>query len=144
MSISKISENLYLGPASHPISETDEFKALKCNTVINCAKEVEMTNESVKKFGLEDDQYATLLEYIDDASEYLADCIRKRRKIYICCSDGDSRAPAILIYYMMAYKDYSFDDAHNILKKIRHSIDLNLNFINELRIIEENSRYIYD
>ena len=138
--ISKINNLIYMGPFEHPYTETDEFKDLNVNVIINCAEEVtypEKSKYTILNFPMTDDTNASMLEYMDNAVEKIHKYLSNGKRIYIHSVKGQSRAPAILIYYLMVHKKFTFDQAYELLKRIRPSIEINSNFERELRTIEE-------
>jgi len=143
--ITKISNYLYLGSCEHPILGTDQFKELNFDVIINCASnEVQYTDVMEKKyvienFPLEDNEYASLLEHLDAINDALYRHLKSHKKIYLHCVRGISRAPAVLIYYLMSYKKYTYEDALHAIKVRRSVIDIHPNFERELITIEEDS-----
>ena len=142
LEISQINDLIYLGSFEHLFDSNEEFTKLNIDVIINCAKEIVHTEETkdkfiVENFPFEDDNHATLLEYIDEINDKIHDFLSSNKKIYIHGAYGISRAPAILIYYLMSYKQFSYDEAFALIKAIRPIIDINDNFERELRAIEE-------
>lgn len=138
--ISKINQFIYLGSYEPILNENDEFEKLKFDVLINCSEiayPIKIKNQYiVHQYPLSDDQYATLLEYIDEASEKINEYVNLGKKIYIHCVHGMSRSPAILIYYLMQYKKFTFNSALDLITAIRPIVSLNPNFTNELYQLE--------
>lgn len=139
LEISKINNFIYLGSYEHPYTDSEEFQKLNIDVIINCAEEVNypLSDYTIFKYPLFDDEYASMLEYMDAAIEKIHRCLSSGKRIYIHCVKGISRSPAILIYYLMVHKKFTFDQAQDLLKKIRPIIDINSNFERELRTIED-------
>ena len=138
--ISEINKFIYLGSFAHPCSNSEEFQKLQINVVINCAAEIDYPcplHYIFEKFPLENDEYASMLEYMDKAVEKIHRYLSQHKKIYIHCNNGNSRAPAILIYYLMVHKKFNYSRALSLLKKLRPTIMINDNFERELKTIEE-------
>lgn len=140
LEITRINNYIYLGSYEHAYFNTEELQKLDIDTIINCAKEIILPDNFGRKilhYPLEDGEYATLLEYMDNAINNIDKLLRSKKKIYLHCDFGKSRSPAILIYYLMINKNFTFDKALSFLKKIRPIISINDNFERELRAIEE-------
>ncbi len=134
LEITKINNYLYLGSYDHALTQSDDFKKLNIDVIINCASKEVIYNDNMHKLykiinlPLEDDCYASLLESLDIANEMIHKYLQLKKKIYIHCINGISRSPAILIFYLMSHKKYTFDNALKLLKKKRPMIDINPNF----------------
>lgn len=142
LQISKINKYIYIGSYKHPKENTDEFKKLEIDVIFNCAREINYETDSkyiIEHIRLEDDyKNASLLEFMDDANNKLYKYLKEGKKIYLHCSTGTSRAPAILIYYLMSHKGFTYERALSLLQNIRPCIEINENFERELLIIEED------
>ena len=143
LNISKINNFVYIGSFDHAFTDSEEFQKLGINVIINCTKEIEHPSEIIDKytvinFPFENNDSASLLEYIDEVNEKIHNYLENGKKIYLHCIKGISRAPAILIYYLMSHKKFSYDQAHDLIREIRPVININDNFERELRIIEDN------
>lgn len=137
--ITRINNYIYIGSFTHPSQNSDEFQALNIDVVINCAAEIDYECKCgiYEKYPLENGGDASLLEYIDSANDKIHKYLNQHKKIYIHCSDGDSRAPAILIYYLMSHKRFTYEQAYRLLVKCRNTISINENFERELCNIEQ-------
>ena len=140
MLISKITDQIYLGPCEPAVTDSDSFQKLNIDVIINCASDVEyppQTKYIIENYPMEDDDCASMLDYMDDANEKIHHYLRLQKKVYLHCVMGVSRSPAILIYYMMSHMGLTYDEAYDQLIAIRPVINLNHNFERELRTIEE-------
>lgn len=140
LKISKLTNFIYIGPFEHSMSNSEEFQSLQISIIINLAREIEYIPESkyeIFHFPMDDDANASLLDQMDEAAETIHKYVSRKKKIYVHCVRGISRAPAILIYYLMQYKKFSFDRAHDLIRVIRPVVSINSNFERELRTIED-------
>lgn len=142
LEISKVTNLIYLGSCEHPLEHSEDFQKLGINVIINCAREISYTPEMeskyiIENFPLDDDPYASLLEYIDVINDTIHKYVIGKKKIYIHCVRGMSRSPAIVIYYLMSHKNCTYRKAFKYIRKIRPVIDINPNFTRELLAIEE-------
>ena len=138
--ISKINNYIYLGSCEHPQTDSEEFRNLGIDIIINCAKEIEYSSNikyQYEKFPIIDGNSISLLENMDDADTKIHLYLSKGKKIYLHCARGMSRSPAILIYYLMMHKQFTYDRAYSLLKQIRPIIDIDPEFENALRSIED-------
>lgn len=139
--ISKINNFIYLGSFEHPAVNSEEFQALGIDVSINCAAEIDYAvklNCVTEKFPIIDGDSNTFLEHMDKAIETLVKYLSKGKKIYLHCHQGISRSPAILIYYLMVNKQFSYDKSLSLLRKKRSIIDIDPEFENALKVIDEN------
>lgn len=136
--ISKINDYIYLGSYEHPASNSRFFKELKIDVIINCAKEISYNSDiPVKHFEIIDGDDISMLDNMDIIVDTINKYISEGKKIYLHCAQGISRSPAILIYYLMLYSDYTYYEAIDFVKLKRSMIDIDMVFDNQLRIIED-------
>lgn len=141
LEITKINEYIYLGSFEHPLTNSEEFQKMGIDVVINCAAEVEYPSDTsfhVEKFPIIDGEAISFLENMDQAINKIAFYLNKRKKIYLHCLHGISRSPAILVYLLMSRKKYTYDVAHDLIKKKRRIIAINDEFENCMRTIEDD------
>ena len=136
--ISEILPNLYLGSAKHFTRQTDEFKDLGIDVIINCCKEyIHRPNSDyiIENYPIMDGFDATITEYLEPVTDKIKYYMDQNKKVYVHCVFGKSRSPTIIIYYLMKYHNKTFDAAykHVILK--RPIVSVNRNFLNELGLI---------
>lgn len=142
--ITQINHFLYMGSYAQYAENTPEFTALKIDTVLNFAKEINPKpnpNIEIITFGIDDIFHPTLLDVIDDAETCLRNLIKNKKRIYLACSDGNGRAPAVLIYYLIKKKNMNYVDAYELVEKKRPAISIHPNFASELHEISELSNY---
>lgn len=138
--ISKINNYIYLGSCEHPILDSDEFQKLDIDVIINCAKEVEYDSVSkyhIEHFPIMDGNSISFLENMDQADIFIHRSLSMGKKIYLHCDKGISRSPAILIYYLMMHKKFTYDRAFRLLKRFRPVIDIDQEFEDSLRSIDD-------
>lgn len=136
--ISKIWHNIFLGPTLLATENKDEFKHFSFDVIISCGLAQFGTDHKyvVEQFDLQDDRKATLLEHLDEITDKLVRYLASNKKIYLCCTTAKSRAPAIIIYYLMAHHQYTYDQAYGYVEDIVDELEINPNFVAELRAIE--------
>ena len=148
--ITKINSYIYLGSYEHSYMETDDFKALNINVIINCcSSQVHYPNNLREKyiiedFAFDDDIYASLLDYIDEVDNTIYNFEKMKKNIYIHCVKGVSRSPAIIIYFLMMHRKKSYSEALKIIKRKRPIININLNFKSELKQMEDSCCELYN
>jgi len=59
-----------------------------------------------------------------------------KHKILVHCNAGVSRAPTVVILYLMLEESYSFHDAFNLVKKVRPCVQPNSGFLQQLKAKE--------
>lgn len=105
-------------------------------SVLNCGVNHEYDlllseNFNYKKIKLVDSKDENLSKVLRDALEFIDKNIDN--KIFIHCKGGYSRSPSIVIAYLIVYKEFTFDEAFNLVKLRRPSIHPNEGFISQLK-----------
>lgn len=146
--ISKINNFIYLGSYEHPVIQSEEFEKLGIDVIINCTAAIDLLkfsslNEEENKYIIEkipivDGDFNSFMEFMDKAVATIIKYLEKGKKIYIHCHKGISLAPAILIYYLMINKQFSYNKAFSLLKEKRPFIDINPRIENALKLVDEN------
>lgn len=138
-SISKINQYIFMGPTKHYMNNSEEFEKLGVDVVMVCEKNnetINKTNYNVIRFPIMENDGVSFLEYIDKAADAIKKNIYENKKIYLCSSKCLSRAPAVLIYYLMMYQHLSYDNAYELLKNIRPSISIDMELEDSLKIMD--------
>lgn len=133
--ISMIIPNLYLGTAKAYTRQTDEFKDLKIDVVINCCCEYQHKPNPdyiIENYAIRDGFDATITEYLDLIADKIKYYLDQNKKVYVHCVFGKSRSPSIIIYYLMKYFNKTFDEAYKYVILKRPIISINRNFLDEL------------
>lgn len=135
--ITEIYPLLYLGNAKNVFQETDKFKELQIDIVINCCDEIVYESKEkylLEQFPIDDDGVnGSFIKYLDEIVDLIYHYLSNNKKIYIHCAQGISRSASIIIYYMMKYEQISFDRAYSKLYVMRSCISPNINFVKELK-----------
>lgn len=138
LKISQINNLIYLGPSDITIINSDDFQKLNIDVIINCAKEI--NNDNIKyqviNFSIIDNNIISFLENMDLIIGKMYSYILDNKRIYLHCTDSTSISPAIIIYYLMTYEKYNYDEAYDHIKSYRSTIDIDIEFENCLRTIE--------
>lgn len=142
--VSILNSNIFFGPSDQSKDNTDDFKKLKVDAVINCQGEFKYplgANYDLFNFVFDNDEGATLMEHIDGVMQVIDSLLKKRKKMYVQCKTGDSISPAILIYLLMTRKEMGLERAYRNVYKIRPTIDINPYFLAELQTVDEWCTY---
>jgi protein-tyrosine phosphatase len=137
--ISRINKYIYLGTVDHYLDNSEEFNKMNIDIVIICAKEAKLSEKTkcnTIKLPIIENDAISFLENIDRAAEIIKNNLYDNKKIYICSTRCSSRAPAILIYYLMIHQNLTYDKAYELLKNIRPSVDIEPEIEDSLRIME--------
>ncbi|XWV25077.1 putative dual specificity protein phosphatase 14-like [Tupanvirus deep ocean] len=141
--ISQITPQLYLGTGKHARLQTDEFKKLDIDVIINCCNDFKHKQNNkyiIEEFSIDDGSDAQIGFYLDKVADLINDYLVQNKKIYIHCVQGRSRSASIVIYYFMKYHRMRFVQAYQKLLSIRPCISPNVNFISELKMMD---KYIF-
>lgn len=137
--ISKLNNYIYLGSYYPVYRNTKEFQELKIDVIINCAEEIVYPASNkyiIEHFPIEKNKNASMILYLETIYKKINDYLKNNKRIYVHCSDGLSRAPAVIIYYLMRDKKLTFNKAYMLIKLIRPSIKIYFNLILELKMLD--------
>jgi protein-tyrosine phosphatase len=132
--MSKIRTNLYLGSANNVKSivknpDSDGF------TIFSCAKE-SLTKHDYK-IGMYDGYNKNISTIFDEAVDYIKQNLDENKKLFVHCMAGISRSASVIIYYLMKYEGYTYEDAYTEVKDLRPVIKPNRFFEKHLRAVEK-------
>lgn len=137
--MSKITNNLYLGSlsdAKNPKFINDN----KIEIIIWLSDEYHNINNIfiVEDFPTEANKLFNLLPDIYDIINN-----NDQKNILIHCTEGVSRSPAAVIYYLIRKYKQNYQTAYNFVKKKRPIINPNFGFANILKKYEDNIYITY-
>jgi protein-tyrosine phosphatase len=136
-----IEESLYLGDDWSIVHNSKHIIDLKIDLVINVAAEVDYENKirdkylnvEFRRFPMRDSLEFNIRYVCDEVADYINTLLICKQKVYVHCALGISRSPAIIIYYLMKYREMSYQVAYDYVKKARPSIDPNQRFCHDLK-----------
>lgn len=128
-----IIDNIYLGNGNNA-ANMDTLNKFKINIIINVTQELD--NYFEDKF--EYYKFELLDEKDNDISNYFEDCLNiyqnnLNKNILIHCFMGSSRSAIMVLLYLIKIKNISFDDSIDFLKKKRDIVNINIEFIEQLK-----------
>ncbi|CAG9328227.1 unnamed protein product [Blepharisma stoltei] len=85
-----------------------------------------------KQINIYDLASCNIHQYFEECSEFIQNCVKQKGKILIHCDTGISRAPTILIAYLMKTKNIGFTQALELLKKKHPEAQPNNGFVSQL------------
>jgi protein-tyrosine phosphatase len=112
----------------------DEIEMMGFQVLFSVAKEKVHSKEDteerfqVEYFPLNDGDPLTLKSLLEEAVDKLHKHISNKKKIYLHCNMGISRAPTTLTYYLMKYHKYTFEDAYQLIKSKRSVCEIDPEF----------------
>jgi len=136
MEISEILPQLFLGPVQHPREKTAEFINLNIDIIINCCDDYTHKHSDtyiIENYPINDGFDATISDFLDPIAESINQHMCHNKRVYVHCIQGRSRSVSILIYYLIKFKNMSFDEAFEKIQKNRPIILPNPNFILEIK-----------
>ncbi|XP_024142330.1 dual specificity protein phosphatase 19 [Oryzias melastigma] len=74
-----------------------------------------------------------LLPYIQECCDFIQQARKEKGVVLIHCNAGVSRAPAVVIGYLMACEGQSFDEALSLVQSVRPASAPNPGFLEQLR-----------
>jgi protein phosphatase slingshot len=132
--MSLVIEQLYIGD----ISNAKNKKWLKDHNIthiVNTSNEINNyfpNNYTYLNLFLQDNQYQSLYSAFEKSYIFIQNAILSGGVILVHCYAGISRAPSIVIYYIMKLKGWDCYRSYNYLKKIHVITDPNSGFSKQL------------
>ncbi len=133
-SLTQVTQKVYLGDKE----VANNFELLKktgITHILVCGKNLQ-TNFPEEfeylKLSLQDSAFDDISRHLESSMNF----IREAKKILIHCNHGVSRSPSIVIAYLMANQDLTFEEAFNLVKKKREMVKPNSGFIKQLKEFE--------
>ena len=141
-----IIDNIYIGNA-YNAANYDLLKSLNIGLIINVTKEIQnYFPENFEYFNIE--VLDSNVESLKDTFSSVLDSIEKFNKkknadenknILIHCYYGASRSAAIITAYLIQFKKMNFENAYELMKEKRQTVNINITFVNELKQLEDNN-----
>ena len=135
--IDQITETIYLGNVEAIIKEKEKLKKLGIKKILSVMPNFGTLFDSYefkqKIIEVDDDYRANIIQYFKDCILF----IEGNDKIFIHCAAGMSRAPTIVIAYLIWKKKISLDEAIRLVREKRPVISPNANFMNQLKIFQD-------
>ena len=130
--IDKITDKIFLGD-DEGASEQDFFKTEQIHHVLSIIEtpptypeELQINHKSIK---LEEKLSLNIIPYLKECIEF----IENADKIYVHCSCGISRSPAIVIGYLMWKTHNNFNEVYKFAQKRRPRVELTIGFVRQLK-----------
>jgi protein-tyrosine phosphatase len=130
-----IIDNIYLGNGNNA-ANLSSLENNNIEVIINITSELENYYNDNSKFTYY--KFSILDEKKNKISDYFNNFINTYNKhrdknILIHCYMGASRSACLVLLYLIYEKKMSFEDANNFLKEKRTIVNINIEFISELK-----------
>ena len=126
---------LYLGTFSSAC-DIQELKRNKIYYILNCAIEcnnTKLTEEFEElHLNIKDTEDFEIIEYFDEANDFINKCRLGGGNILVHCKFGISRSPSFIIAYLIKYNSFNLEEALSFVIKKRKQIKPNKGFMNQL------------
>ncbi|XP_029980996.1 dual specificity protein phosphatase 19 [Sphaeramia orbicularis] len=86
-----------------------------------------------KTVSIQDHPDTDLLPYIQDCCDFIKQVHKEKGVVLVHCNAGVSRAPAVVMGYLMSCDGHSFDSALSLVQSVRPSSSPNPGFLEQLR-----------
>ncbi|XP_004628746.1 dual specificity protein phosphatase 19 [Octodon degus] len=120
--------------------DLDVLKKHKVTHILNLAYGVENAFPSeftYKSISILDLPETSILSYFPECFEFIEQAKMKDGVVLVHCNAGVSRAPAIVIGFLMNSEQISFSSAFTLVKNARPSVYPNSGFMEQLRTYQE-------
>lgn len=136
----EIIPNLFLGSKGNAYNSS-EIQYFKINNIVNAAYEIQnkfINTIEYKNFQWNDVEDFNILQDLDIVTEYIHKLLTCKKNVFVHCYAGRSRSASIIIAYLIAFYDKTYEEAYKIVKGIKDDICPNPGFIEQLKIFEKN------
>lgn len=128
-----IINNIYIGDA-YNAANYDILKNNKFNIIINASKNIPNYYESefrYIKYDILDTKDETIIDILKHSYNILKN--NEYYKIFIHCLTGNSQSAAIILFYLTQKYNMTLDDANKYLLLCRNTININQNYIDDIK-----------
>jgi len=140
--MSKILPGLYLGRLDNAQNDND----MMANCITHVLSVHEPVKQKLQKFksyeyfevNVKDEENACISKYFSKTNDFIHEARMKNGNVLIHCLAGVSRAPTIVLAYLMTVYELSFQDAYSCLKSVRRNINPIPTFVKQLNDFENN------
>ena len=141
-------KNIFIGPYLQTEQDFELLSKKGINTILSVQtdKDIEyrqldinLLNKYANKYGIEINRYPIedfnreeLYNRLKGAGDLLNKLIKEGKTVYVHCTAGIGRGPAVVIIYLILYENYSVRDAVTLCRKSRPKITPYYDAINEI------------
>eukprot|EP00158_Paraphelidium_tribonemae_P006786 Partr_v1_DN27973_c1_g1_i4_m11662 putative DSPc len=142
-----IPNSLYLGSQDSAL-DSRERERIGFTHILNLAYPLDYGDRSIctAYIPLLDlpDQQSQVSHVCSKATKFIHDTITdERNRCLVHCNAGISRAPFIVIAYLIKYRDMPLSEAYDLVKQKRPAIRPNEGFMRYLQQLKPSSSYVY-
>jgi len=129
---------ILLGPKEEVMNQ-HHLIGMGVTHILNCTDDVqnEFPNSFVyMKVPIKDDEHQDILDRFPQVVAFFERVEEKRGKIFVHCTAGASRAPAMVAAYLVANRKISLIDTYEYLRAVRPIVAMNTHFLYHLAVLE--------
>ena len=136
----KIIDEIYLGSAFNACN-SNQLSSRNIKIIANISTELSNYYENYEGFEyfnikVNDINEDSIKEYLDSFLEFMD--MHKGKPILVHCFAGSSRSATCILYYLIKRKDFLYDEALELLTKLRPCVNINITFLNEIMSLLQN------
>ena len=90
---------------------------------------------------IDDNVMGNILEYFDKIYDFIERCSNNGNSVMISSNQAKSRAPSILIAYLIKKYNLTFDEALEKIKNLKVDIEPNEGFIIKLKALDKKLKH---
>lgn len=130
-----IIDNIYLG-SSYNSNNIYTIQKFGIEKIINVTQEIPSLFPEIEylRIPIRDTRDSFIENYLENSYQFITK--NNKHQILIHCYMGASRSATVVIYYLMKHHKMSLEQALEYLQKKRPIININVNFVKELKDIE--------
>lgn len=143
----EIVPGIFLGNG-YNASNKQTLKHYKITSIINASVEIPNSyeNQLLYKYcriPILDDNHHHIIEYIPEILRFFDETpIDSEHALLIHCYMGSSRSASIVLLYLIVKYGYNFDAALTLIKAKRPIVNINTNFLEDVRLYIENNNIL--
>lgn len=112
--------------------DIDQLETFNISAILNCGANNYHTDLDYLKIKLEDSMDGNLFKILPRTLEFIHYYLENNKNIYVHCRQGYSRSPAIIIAYLIKYKNFTFEEALKFMQEKNPKTKPNLGFLLQL------------
>jgi len=121
-------------------ARTHLYDVLKCTNILNAANDVRGAEDderfNVLRVNAVDVQGYDMSAAFEQSSNFIHAAVSTGTAVYVHCQEGVSRSVTLVLAYLIGRCRMSLNDAFDVVKKVRIFAQPNLNFWQQLMVLE--------
>ena len=84
-------------------------------------------------YDMKDDVKVDILPQLTEITKIVDSMVRQKRNVLVHCRKGRSRAPIVIMAYLMKYHQKQLEEAFSLLRSCDNAVDPNISFLLQIK-----------